>query len=680
MTVTIRHGNLGAASTQIAGYVRMPSPLGEGILAPAWQLTEGGEKGATAISGLNVEDPSAAQTLTGLKEVHCEDSSCTEPTIFAGFWAGRDIGRADALRTGSERQWDAETTDLNVLLSDYIIDSGSRPAETDAARINWLLGSGYLPIGDAGFIDRSSPCSLPAADYTGRNALDVLAEASNLSGANYCVRWEQIASFWDPAGPWWPGFHTTYVPWSGTAQFPVPTSLDALGGSCFEATYYPASPVYSSAASWSGSNNMFTTWTPNANTGTNFGFTAPSVAGPNPGPQSLSARWIWDLASAGLPLIATVGLVNWQRGTNNDGVFAIQVSDDGTNWTTLFDQAAITAANINGGINPTSILSVPFASANHRYWSLTLAMSSTDTWGGYATGFLLWVGTATGPGPALVYHQPSWSGDQSPLTISNVRTNWNGTTCLGPRGGDKLTRDPQRVYSGCWFEYSGGHVYVTNGTTLANFRHRDVRSSDMSCTTAAAATALATAYLARCNTEEDRFTCNIDNVPAAYVNLVRPAQRISCKFSHIPGYTGGAYLSIMQRMVSPAAQGIYNMQLILSNPVLTSFHPSKYLAPSLWTDNTRLVISPTSSPGSAVPGQPTTLTHIAYGDGVTTTWTLASGYIPGSLRVWVDGQEIAFASITETSPTAGTFALDFAPAGASGSASAQDISAFWQVG
>lgn len=679
MTVTIRHGNLGAASTQIAGYVRSPSPPGPNILPPVWQLTEGGEKGATAISGMDVEDAAAAQTLVGLKEVHCEDSACTEPTIFAGFWGTRAIGRAAALLTGTQRHWDAQTTDLNVLLSDYIIDSGIRPAETDIARIDWLLRSGYLPIGDAGFIDRSSPVSLPAADYTGRNPLDVIAEASNLSGANYCVRWEQAASFWDANSPWWPGFHTTYTPWSGPAEHPVPTSADALGGTAYEGTYYPAASVYPSTSHGTWSNSMFGTWAPDANTGSAFGFLGAWVPGPDPGPQTLAGQWTWDLNAAGLPLIATVGLVDWQQGIVG-GTFTVLASDNGTDWTIICDQAEITADNINGVALPTSIMSVPFASAGHRYWRLTLAASSGYVGNTSALGLLLWVGTTKGPGPALVYHQPSWSGDQSTLSISNVRSEWNGATVFGQRQGDNLTRDPQRVYSGCWFEYSGGHVYVTNGTTLAAFRHRDVRSSDMSCTTAAAATALATAYLARCNTEEDRFTCNIDNVAAAYVNLVRPGQRIQCKFSHIPGYTGGAYLSVMQRMVSPAAQGIYNLQLVLSNPVLTSFHPAKYLAPSLWTDNTRAVLSPAVSPTTSLPGQLVPPSHIAYGDGVTVLFTLTTGYIPGSLRVWVDAQEVAHTSITETNPATGTLTLDFAPAGVSGSVAAQDVRVSWQVG
>jgi hypothetical protein len=50
-------------------------------------------------------------------------------------------------------------------------------------------------------------------------------------------------------------------------------------------------------------------------------------------------------------------------------------------------------------------------------------------------------------------------------------------------------------------------------------------------------------------------------------------------------------------------------------------------------------------------------------DGTTSTFTVSSavnGYVPGSLRVVVDGQPIVI-GLTETDPTAGTFTLDFAP-------------------
>ena len=68
MTVTVRHGDLGSASTDISAAVRLP-----GGDANPWQLEEGGEKGTTAMSSLMVEDPGAALSLIGLKEVHVED-------------------------------------------------------------------------------------------------------------------------------------------------------------------------------------------------------------------------------------------------------------------------------------------------------------------------------------------------------------------------------------------------------------------------------------------------------------------------------------------------------------------------------------------------------------------------------------------------------------------------------
>ena len=233
MTVTIRHGPLGAATTPITGQVRQPSSPGNPVGVSAWSLVEGAEKAATALSGLNVEDPSATSTLIGLQEVHVEDSLCTEPTVFAGFWDTRDVQRTETLRTGTQRQWDAQTTDLNALLGDHIIGSGKRPAETDITRIYWLLASGYCPIGTAGYIDTSSPVTLPAADYTGRTAADVLAEASNLSNLNYFVRWEQLASFSDSYSPWLSGL-SSYVAPTGTWQRAMariaPRISGAVGG------------------------------------------------------------------------------------------------------------------------------------------------------------------------------------------------------------------------------------------------------------------------------------------------------------------------------------------------------------------------------------------------------------------------------------------------------------------
>jgi hypothetical protein len=262
------------------------------------------------------------------------------------------------------------------------------------------------------------------------------------------------------------------------------------------------------------------------------------------------------------------------------------------------------------------------------------------------------------------------------LGISNVLADIDGVFTFAPKS--KATQDPSRVYSGVWFEFNGGHVYRSSGATEATFRHRDIRASDMNCKTATAAIALADAYLARCNTEELRIPVTIEHVPASSVNLARHGQRIPVRFTHIPGFETGAYMAIVRRNVSPEVVGFYALNMELANPVFTGFRPARYLSPSLWS-NLGAVSSPTDSPTTGITGQLVAPVIIATGDGVTQTYTLATPYIPSSVRIWVDGLPVAPGHITETDPTTGDIALDFAPAAADPPAPAQQVVASWQV-
>jgi hypothetical protein len=644
-------------------------------------LVEGAEKAATALSGLNVEDPSATSTLIGLQEVHVEDSLCTEPTVFAGFWDTRDVQRTETLRTGTQRQWDAQTTDLNALLGDHIIGSGKRPAETDITRIYWLLASGYCPIGTAGYIDTSSPVTLPAADYTGRTAADVLAEASNLSNLNYFVRWEQLASFSDSQSPWLSGLSSYVAPTGDLTTGGKYSSADIWGGRW---AVYGGQSYYSPATSASS-----TTGTLTLGGVYSFGSQQP-VANDNPGGRSdnfgfgtgsiyvsqgmwADGRWVWDLG-ANPKLIATVGIISWLIDVY--GAWSVETSEDGITWSVLFNQAQIAAASDSG---QNAILTVPANQARHRYWSLHLYANDPgfNTWRAFAYGFGLW-SFSSGPGPALGYHAFNWSGDQSSLHISNVSSEIDNLSTFGPDRDAKLTRDPARVYSGVWFEYNGGHVYVSNPTTASNFRPREIRASDLNCTTPAAATNLANAYLARCAAEEDRMTITLYNVPASVVNLVRPGQCIPVKLTHVPGYSSAQWMGVMQRTVTPVVQGAYDVALELAKPIFTGFASGLWLSASLWGKNIGQVVYPATNLAATVPGQTVPPTVIGTGDGSTQLFTLSTTYISGSVKVWVDGQAVAKASITETSATQIT--LDFAPASASSSAPAQTVVASWQVG
>ena len=679
MSTSVRWGDLGAPGTDISGTVRRP-----GGAAVPWVLSEGGEKAAMAQSGFNSEDPAAALSLVGLKELHFEESAGSDPTLFAGFLDTRDIQRATerALRAGAQREWDVATTDLNVLLSDYIIDSGKRPAETDIARITWLLASGYCPIGVTSFIDSASPTSLPAADYTGRTALDVISEASNLSNKNFLVRWEQNCTWPDPTSPWAAAFVSTYVP---PAAHPILSSADVLGGyyaswtvGCVSSEYGPASSVYpcTTVGNTLGS----------VNSGCSFG--VDNFAGW--GPVSVLASYTFDLLAAGLPAIATVGLINWyvpfphSSPTLNDYTLIVEASNDGTTWTTVWDTDTVIAGS-GSGVGGTFIGTVPTALTQSRYWRVThtagWSADHANFWEFFIDGIMLWAGDATGPGPALIYHAYNWASDASTLAISNVLGDVDNVVTFTPAESDKLTRDPARVFSGIFFEYSGGHVTASNPATLADFRHRDTRSSDLNCTSPAAAAALANAYLTRCNTEEDRIIVHLHEVPAGSVNGARPGQRIPIRLSHSPGYESGTYMGIMKRSIAPAARGKFDVTLELAVPVLTGLKPSQFLNPSLPINiGTVTQPIPVGSGGSGVTGQPIIPTFIAYGDGATRAFSVGSGYLPGSLRVWVDAQPIPSSEITETNPATGAFTLDFAPAAASSSAPAETLTASWQIG
>lgn len=623
MTVTIRHGNLGPPGTDIASQVRAP-----GGSATPWQLIEGGEKGAPCMSGFRIEDPAASSSIVGCKQVNVEDSGCTEPTIFAGCWENRGIGRAEALRVAAQREWNAHVIDLNVLLGDRIIQSGDRPAETDIARIYWLLGSGYLPIGDAGFIDVASPTNLPAADYTGRYPLDVLAECSNESGQNFCVRWEQETFFLDHSSPWDTAIPDVFTYEISTANgrllnqdlavsqcLPNGTKRLFVGGTPISSGIMPASLFWRDSGS------------------------APDGALLSPWLDRYGTRLGDDYVPQSPGEILTL---------------SSPYSDPNQGWEL--------AAKVGANMTP------PWA----------YGWYCPDGWP--ADGDIMVLSASLTPpaaGPALVYHATGWAGDVAGIAISNVLADLNSTT-FPPKSSDELERDPAKVYSGCWFEWNGGHVYETVPTTESSYRHRDVRASDANCKTAAEASALALAYLNRCNAEEDRISVTLENVPSAVVNLARPGQAISLKLSHVPGYEAGITMAIMRRSVSPVVLGRYDLTLDLAVPVLTGFHAARFLAPSLWS-NPGLLVTPAIVPADAVTGQTVPPTVVGSGDGVTTIYTLSTGYLSGSPRVWVDGIPVAQSSITETSPTAGTITLDFAPAGVSSSAPAQTVTASWQV-
>lgn len=698
------------SGTPLTG-IPVPGLPGSGM---PWQLKEAADKGSSDTGTFHLDDEAAAYDLPPWGPLRVTESAASPTMLAAGYLTNRSVARGKvALQAGTERQWDPTVIDLNVLLSDRIIETsdGKRPAETDIARIDWLLASGYLPLGDAGFIDRSAPVPIPASDYIGRTPSDVLAECSNESGKNYFVRWEDSCNFPDLNSPWGAIVSDYVAPYLSGGIY-VPSSADLLGDSydTSVAPFFPASPTYADryspityppygAVLVDGTNDgvkLDTSRSDNSTTGIIASLDA----------DSSGTHWFLDLAPLGTPVVEHLVLLNWDDGM---GVFfhpsevsvliaasndpAVRLGGGAGGWTTIITDDQIRSY---GTIDSGTYVATFSPPLKYRFWAVfvSAAWTSKVSYAQDASWLLLWSAARQGPGPALCYHDPLWSGDSSSLRLSNDPADIDNVTTWGYDAGPNaasLEQDPAKLFSGCHFEYSGGHVYVENPATRTSYFNlerfgRDTRASDMNCTTAADANRLVDKFLARAAFEAATLrNLKIHKLPAALVNSVRQGQRIQVKMAHAPGLTGWTWMSIAHRTVEPYTVGLYDVSLEPALPVLTGFRGGGFghtdpIQPGKWVRNTGQVVSPTSDPVNALRGQPVTPVQIGVGDGSTKIYNLGSPYLPGSVRIHLDGQPLPQDAITELDPVHGTIALGFAPAGPLGSVAGQAISATWQVG
>lgn len=172
----------------------------QGLIAAA-------ESGTVAISSIVLDDPGGTLDIVGLKHFRVTEDAAPNGSnvVWSGFIGRRTIRRGNtsqrpSLRVGTDREWDVELVDVNASLNFRVLSNGSnsdlsistkRPAETDVARIDWLLSTVYLPLADGGLIDRSGPVNMDPADLTGRMADDVLRECAQASGKNYWAYYDR---------------------------------------------------------------------------------------------------------------------------------------------------------------------------------------------------------------------------------------------------------------------------------------------------------------------------------------------------------------------------------------------------------------------------------------------------------------------------------------------------------
>jgi hypothetical protein len=130
------------------------------------------------------------------------------------------------------------------------------------------------------------------------------------------------------------------------------------------------------------------------------------------------------------------------------------------------------------------------------------------------------------------------------LSISNLIADVNSTTCFAPDSIARLQREPDQTYSEVIVEYANGKVFRTAPATATKYIRRGTTISRPYTGKKATAEAQGDQFLAAHSEEVDRITCSI-RVPAASVGLVRAGQRISVRFSHMPGYETATWMRIV---------------------------------------------------------------------------------------------------------------------------------------
>lgn len=184
-----------AANNATVSYVAPPRSLvidGTDYIADTmwanFSLTECANRGEVGTGGFDTLDPTSVMSIPALRSVVLYEPAAggANRQTFTGFTHDRTIQYiTDA--SLSARMWGVETTDLNILASDYVLadaDSADRASETDYARVVWLLTTVFGTTGNigSGVVPNSNTVTMEATDYRGRKPADVLAECSEASG------------------------------------------------------------------------------------------------------------------------------------------------------------------------------------------------------------------------------------------------------------------------------------------------------------------------------------------------------------------------------------------------------------------------------------------------------------------------------------------------------------------
>ena len=155
------------------------------------------EEGSVAQWTVVADDPTGALEIVGLRDFIVQESTATgsNTRIAGGYTAARRYTRGP-YRTTVGREIQIDIVDLNTILHRRVMVGGGnkRPAETDVARLQWLLStSEAFPITDTLYLNTSGAVAMDAADYNGQKFSDVIDDCAQQSGKNWFTWYREDA-------------------------------------------------------------------------------------------------------------------------------------------------------------------------------------------------------------------------------------------------------------------------------------------------------------------------------------------------------------------------------------------------------------------------------------------------------------------------------------------------------
>lgn len=109
--------------------------------------------------------------VPAMKAIRLEEMEATPTLAFRGYVGQRAYERGVRGKVQNQRQLDVEALDLNTLWDDPVLEGtdANRPAETDYARMTWLIGTDeFAALGiSAGVVPNTNTVNMEKRDYRG---------------------------------------------------------------------------------------------------------------------------------------------------------------------------------------------------------------------------------------------------------------------------------------------------------------------------------------------------------------------------------------------------------------------------------------------------------------------------------------------------------------------------------